>query len=82
MLGQRGPAAPTLVPAGFDSRNDQLAGGPPLEKEMIRAAVEGELAPRDPSVKLFAAIDEYLEAKKATANSERTIDSIASALKS
>jgi len=31
-----------------------------LEKEMIRAAVEGELAPRDPSVKLFAAIDDYL----------------------
>ena len=45
-----------------------------LEKEMIRAAVEGELAPRDPSVKLFAAIDDYLEAKKATANSERTIE--------
>jgi hypothetical protein len=45
-----------------------------LEKEMIRAAVAGELAPRDPSVKLFAAIDDYLEAKKATANSERTIE--------
>ena len=45
-----------------------------LEKEMIRAAVEGELAPRDPSVKLFAAIDDYLEAKKATANSKRTIE--------
>jgi integrase len=45
-----------------------------LEKEMIRAAMEGELAPRDPSVKLFAAIDDYLEAKKATANSERTIE--------
>jgi integrase len=45
-----------------------------LEKEMIRAAMEGELAPRDPSVKLFAAIDDYLEAKRATANSERTIE--------
>jgi integrase len=45
-----------------------------LEKEMIRAAMEGELAPRDPSVKLFAAIDDYLEAKKATANSKRTIE--------
>jgi integrase len=41
---------------------------------MIRAALEGELAPRDPSVKLFAVIDDYLEAKKATANSERTIE--------
>ena len=36
--------------------------------------MEGELAPRDPSVKLFAAIDDYLEAKKATANSKRTIE--------
>jgi integrase len=45
-----------------------------LEKEMIRAALECELAPRDPSVKLFAAIDDYLEAKKATANSDRTIE--------
>ena len=36
--------------------------------------MEGELAPRDPSVKLFAAIDDYLQAKKATANSERTIE--------
>jgi len=45
-----------------------------LEKEMIRAALAGELAPRDPSVKLFAAVDDYLEAKKATANSERTIE--------
>ncbi len=44
-----------------------------LEKEVIRAAVAGELAPRDPSVKLFAAVDDYLEAKKATANSERTV---------
>ena len=35
-----------------------------LEKEVIRAAMEGELAPRDPSVKLFAAIDDYLEAKE------------------
>ena len=45
-----------------------------LEKEVIRAAVAGELAVRDPSVKLFAAVDDYLEAKKATANSERNID--------
>jgi integrase len=45
-----------------------------LEKEVIRAAMEGELAPRDPSVKLFAAIEDYLQAKKATANSKRTIE--------
>src|SRR2546426_4041442 len=35
-----------------------------LEKEMIRAALAGGLAPRDPSVKLFAAVDDYLEAKR------------------
>jgi integrase len=45
-----------------------------LEKEVIRAAMQGELAPRDPSVKLFAAIDDYLQAKAATANSKRTIE--------
>jgi integrase len=45
-----------------------------LEKEAIRAAMEGELGPRDPSVKLFAAIGDYLQAKEATANSQRTID--------
>jgi len=44
-----------------------------LEKEVIRAAMEGELGPRDPSVKLFAAITDYLQAKEATANSKRTI---------
>lgn len=45
-----------------------------LEKEVIRAAMQGELAPRDPSVKLFAAIEDYLQAKAATANSKRTIE--------
>src|SRR6185503_17331658 len=45
-----------------------------LEKEVIRAAMQGELAPRDPSVKLFAAIDDYLQAKEATANSKRTME--------
>ena len=75
LLGQRRSAAPAAVPAGFATRattNWQEASR--LEKEVIRAAMEGELAPRDPSVKLFAAIDDYLEAKKATANSKRTIE--------
>jgi hypothetical protein len=45
-----------------------------LEKEMIRAALEGELAPQGPSVKLFAAVDDYLQAKKATANSTRAVE--------
>jgi integrase len=45
-----------------------------LDKETIRAAMQGELAPRDPSIKLFAAVDDYLEAKKATANSPRAVE--------
>lgn len=45
-----------------------------LEKEAIRAVMEGELGPRDPSVRLFAAIADYLKAKEATANSKRTIE--------
>ena len=32
LFGQRGAAAPTAVPTGFDSRNDQLAGGPPARE--------------------------------------------------
>jgi integrase len=44
-----------------------------LEKEVIRAAMAGELAARDPSVKLFGAVADYLKAKEATANSKRTI---------
>jgi integrase len=63
-----------LCPQGSTLATTNWQEATRLEKEMIRAALAGELAPRDPSVKLFAAIDDYLEAKKATANSERTIE--------
>lgn len=63
-----------LCPPGSTLATTNWQEATRLEKELIRAAMEGELAPRDPSVKLFAAIDDYLEAKKATANSERTIE--------
>lgn len=63
-----------LCPPGSTLATTNWQEATRLEKEMIRAALEGELAPRDPSVKLFAAIDDYLEAKKTTANSERTIE--------
>jgi integrase len=62
-----------LCPLGSTMATTNWQEATRLEKEMIRAAVAGELAPRDPSVKLFEAVDDYLEAKKATANSERTI---------
>jgi integrase len=45
-----------------------------LEKELIRAALQGHLPPQGHSIKLFAAIDDYLKAKKATANTQRAIE--------
>ena len=45
-----------------------------LEKELIRSALEGHFPPQGHTIKLFAAIDEYLEAKKATANTQRAIE--------
>ena len=45
-----------------------------LEKELVRAALQGHLPPKGYSIKLFAAVDDYLKAKKATANTERAIE--------
>jgi len=45
-----------------------------LEKELVRAALQGHLPPQGHSIKLFAAVDDYLKAKKATANTERAIE--------
>jgi hypothetical protein len=45
-----------------------------LEKELVRAALQGSLPPKGHSIKLFAAVDDYLKAKKATANTERAIE--------
>jgi len=63
-----------LCPPGSTRATTNWQEASRLEKEVIRAAMQGELAPRDPSVKLFAAIDDYLQAKAATANSKRTIE--------
>jgi integrase len=45
-----------------------------LEKELVRAALQGSLPPQGHSIKLFAAVDDYLKAKKATANTQRAIE--------
>lgn len=45
-----------------------------LEKELIRAALQGSLPPQSHAIKLFAAVDDYLAAKKATANTQRAIE--------
>src|SRR5947207_1770173 len=63
-----------LCPAGSSQATTNWHQAHNLEKEMIRAAMSGELALRDPTIKFFAAVDDYLEAKKATANSPRTIE--------
>ena len=53
-----------------------------LEKELIRAALQGSLPTHSHSIKLFAAVDDYLKAKKATANTQRAIDSTANGWRS
>ena len=45
-----------------------------LEKELIRAALQGSLPTHSHSIKLFAAVDDYLKAKEATANTKRPIE--------
>lgn len=44
-----------------------------LEKELIRSALEGHLPPQGHTISLFAAVDDYLKAKEATANTKRVI---------
>jgi hypothetical protein len=63
-----------LCPSGSTRATTNKLVAINLEKEMIRAALEGELAPQASSIKLFAAVDDYLEAKKATANTTRAIE--------
>lgn len=45
-----------------------------LEKDLIRAALEGKLDAQGAPTKFFDACEKYLVAKKATANSQRVID--------
>ena len=45
-----------------------------LEIELVRAALQGSLPSQGHSIELFAAVDDYLEAKKATANTQRVIE--------
>jgi integrase len=63
-----------LCPPGSTRATTNWQEATRLEKEVIRAAMEGELAPRDPSIKLFAAVDDFLKALKATTDSQRNVD--------
>ena len=71
---QRRVDSATSVPAGSTHATTNWQEAVRLEKELIRAALQGSLPPQGHSIKLFAAVDDYLKAKKATANTQRAID--------
>ena len=64
----------SLCPPGSTHATTNWQEAVRLEKELIRAALQGHLPPQGHSIKLFAAVDDYLEAKKATANTQRAIE--------
>jgi integrase len=63
-----------LCPEGSTRATTNWQEAVRLEKELIRTALQGHLPPQGHSVTLFAAVDDYLKAKKATANTQRAID--------
>ena len=63
-----------LCPEGSTHATTNWQEAVRLEKELVRAALQGHLPPQGHSIKLFAAVDDYLKAKKATANTERAIE--------
>jgi hypothetical protein len=74
LLNQRRSVAASPLPSRFKARDNELAGSYAAREGSGPSSDANELAPRDPSVKLFAAIEDYLQAKEATANSKRTIE--------
>jgi len=62
-----------LCPPGSTRATTNWQEAVRLEKELIRAALEGSLPPQSHSIKLFAAVDDYLAAKEATANTKRAV---------
>src|SRR5688572_20030931 len=63
-----------LCPPGSTHATTSWQEAVRLEKELIRTALQGSLPPQGHSIKLFAAVDDYLKAKKATANTQRAIE--------
>lgn len=62
-----------LCPPGSTRATTSWQEAVRLEKELIRSALEGSLPPKGHSIKLFDAIDDYLKAKEATANTKRVV---------
>jgi len=63
-----------LCPPGSTRATTNWQEAVRLEKELIRAALEGSLPPQSHAIKLFAAVDDYLKAKEATANTKRAVE--------
>ena len=62
-----------LCPPGSTHATTSWQEAVRLQKELIRSTLDGSLPPDSYSIKLFAAVDDYLKAKKATANTKRAI---------
>ena len=62
-----------LCPPGLTRGTTNWQEAVRLQKELIRAASEGSAPPNSHSIALFAAIEDYLKAKKATANRQRSV---------
>ena len=62
-----------LCPQGSSRATTSWQEAVRLEKELIRAALEGSLPPQGHTIRLSDAVDDYLKAKAATANTKRVV---------
>jgi integrase len=62
-----------LCPPGSTHATTNWQEAVRLQKELIRAALEGSLPPQGHSIRLFDAVADYLRAKEATANTKRVV---------
>jgi integrase len=63
-----------LCPPGSTRATTNWQEAVRLEKDLIRSALEGSLPPHAHTIKLFDAVDDYLKAKEATANTTRAVE--------
>ncbi len=63
-----------LCPTGSTHATTKWQEAIQLEKDLIRAALQGKLDAQGAPTKFFDACDKYLAAKKATANTKRVVD--------
>jgi integrase len=63
-----------LCPLGSSRATTKWQEAVQLEKDVIRAALEGKLGARSAPTRFFDACEKYLAAKQATANTKRVVD--------